>query len=347
MTTRGIAFLPALALAMAGTAMAAPPAAAQAFKDKTVTILVGSSTGGGLDTFARLTQRHLGKHLPGNPSVVVTNMPGAGGAVVAQNLYRKSSPDGTTMAITFPSVIIDPLLNEALRREYDPTKFIYVGNANAEVLVCMLRNDVPLGSLEEFRSREFVIGATAPGSTTADFPQMSNGLLGTKFKLVTGYKGSRDVTLAMERNEVQGICGLGWSTVKVQYPDILAGTTFARVVAQEDLKGHPDLHAKGVPMMMSLARNDEERQALEMFYAQNAFSRTFILPPAVPGDRVKLQRDAFMATMADPELLSDAERMNVDVGPTTGEEVQALVAHMYELPPSVVARVRHAMGREK
>jgi hypothetical protein len=239
------------------------------------------------------------------------------------------------------------LLNEALRREYDPTKFIYVGNANAEVLVCMLRNEVPLGSLGELRDREFVIGATAPGSTTADFPQMSNGILGTKFKLVTGYKGSRDVTLAMERNEVQGICGLGWSTVKVQYPDILSGKAFARVVAQEDLKGHPDLHAKGVPMMINLARNDEERQALEMFYSQNAFSRTFILPPGVAADRVKMVRAAFMATMADPELLSDAERMNVDVGPTTGEEVQALVARMYELPRPVVDRVRHAMGREK
>jgi tripartite-type tricarboxylate transporter receptor subunit TctC len=335
-----------VALAIAAS-LAASPVEAQEFKDKTVTILVGSSTGGGLDTFARLAQRHLGKHLDGHPSVVVTNMPGAGGAVVAQHLYRRSAADGLTMAITFPSVIIDPVLKESLRQDYDPTRFIYVGNANAEVLVCMLRNDVPLGSLEEIRQREFVIGATAPGSTTADFPQMSNGLLNTRFKLVTGYKGSRDVTLAMERNEVQGICGLGWSTVKVQYPDILTGGAFARVVAQEDLKGHPDLHAKGVPMMMSLARNDEERQALEMFYSQNAFSRTFILPPGVPADRVKMQRDAFMATMADADLLSDAQRMNVDVGPTTGDEVQALVARMYELPPSVVARVRHAMGRDK
>ncbi|MGE5539142.1 MAG: Bug family tripartite tricarboxylate transporter substrate binding protein [Gemmatimonas sp.] len=329
--------------------LAASPAAAQTapFKDKTVTILVGSSTGGGLDTFARLTQRHLGKHLAGNPSVVVTNMPGAGGGVVAQHLYRKAPADGTTMAIAFPSVIVDPLLNEALRRDYDPTKFIYVGNANAEVLVCMLRNDVPLGSLKEFTEREFVIGATAPGSTTADFPKMSNGILGTKFKLVTGYKGSRDVTLAMERNEVQGICGLGWSTVKVQYPDIVTGTAFARVVAQEDNKGHPELHAKGVPLMATLARNDEERQALEMFYAQNAFSRTFILPPNVPDDRVRIQRSAFMATMADPDLLADAQRMNVDVGPTTGEEVQAVVARMYATPKPVVDRVRHAMERDK
>jgi hypothetical protein len=249
------------------------------------------------------------------------------------------------MAISFPSVIIDPLLNEQLRRQYDPTRFIYVGNANAEVLVCMLRNDVPLGSLEEFRQHEFVIGATAPGSTTFDFPTMANGVLGTKFKLVTGYKGSRDVTLAMERNEVQGICGLGWSTVKVQYPQILTGTTFARIVAQEDLKGHPELNAKGVPMMMSLARGDEERQALQMFYSQNAFSRTFILPPRVPDDRVTALRAAFMDTMADPDLLADAQKMNVDVGPSTGEEVQAVVKHMYELPQPVIDRVKKAVGR--
>ncbi len=160
-----------LGLAVAVAVAWALPAAAQAplpFKDKTVTIYVGSSTGGGLDTFARLTARHMGKHIPGHPSVVISNMPGAGGGVAAQNLYNRAPADGTAMAISFPSVIIDPLLNESLRRQYDPNKFIYVGNANAEVLVCMLRNDVPLGSLEEFRQREFVIGATAPGSTTAD-----------------------------------------------------------------------------------------------------------------------------------------------------------------------------------
>jgi tripartite-type tricarboxylate transporter receptor subunit TctC len=342
MTARGFMF--ALALISAGSL----PAAAQVtFKDKTVTIYVGSSTGGGLDTFARLTARHMGKHIPGHPSVVIANMPGAGGGIAAQNLYRKAPPDGTAMAISFPSVIIDPLLSEALRREYDPNKFIYVGNANAEVLVCMLRNDVPLASLAELTEREILIGATAPGSTTADFPQMSNGILGTRFRVVTGYKGSRDVTLAMERNEVHGICGLGWSTVKVQYPEILSGASFARVVAQEDLKGHPDLNAKGVPLMMSLARTTEEHQALEMFYSQNAFSRTFILPPGVPADRVKVIRTAFMDTMADPELLADARKMNVDLGPSTGEEVQALVARMYQLPQPVIDRVKKAMGRDK
>jgi tripartite-type tricarboxylate transporter receptor subunit TctC len=342
MMIRGFAWALTLIAATALPAVAQVPVN---FKGKTVTIYVGSSTGGGLDTFARLTARHMGKHIPGQPSVVISNMPGAGGGIAAQNLYNRAPADGTAMAISFPSIIIDPLLNEQLRRQYDPNKFIYVGNANAEVLVCLLRNDVPLGSLKEMTEREIVLGATAPGSTTSDFPTMANGILGTKFKLVTGYKGSRDVTLAMERNEVQGICGLGWSTVKVQYPEILSGTTFARVVAQEDLKGHPDLAAKGVPLMTSLATTDEERQALQMFYAQNAFSRTFILPPGVPDDRVKTMRAAFMATMADADLLADAKTMNVDVGPSTGEEVQALVKHMYELPQPIIERVKKAMGR--
>jgi len=188
---------------------------ARFYKDKTVTIAVGSSPGGGLDTFGRLLSRHMGKHIPGKPTVVVSNVPGAGGNVLANNLYTLVPKDGTYMGITFPSVIIDPLLSEN-HRGYDPTKFNYIGNANAEVLVCLLRRDVGVKSLEDFLKADLIIGATAPGSTTADFPMIVKGLLGAKFRLVTGYQGSREVTLAIEKNEVQGICGLGWSTVKVQ-----------------------------------------------------------------------------------------------------------------------------------
>ena len=174
----------ALLAGLAAPANAQDAALAAFFKDKTIAIGVGSSTGGGLDTFGRLVSRHMGKHIPGNPAVVVSNMPGAGGNILANNLYTLAPKDGTFMGITFPSVIIDPLLSEN-HRGYDPTKFNYLGNANPEVLVCLLRQDAPVKKLEDILSTELIIGATAPGSTTADFPVIAKGLLGAKFRMVT------------------------------------------------------------------------------------------------------------------------------------------------------------------
>lgn len=344
MTRSSIATALTALACLAGAARAQDAALAQFFKDKTVTIGVGSSTGGGLDTFGRLVSRHLGKHIPGNPSVVVSNMPGAGGNILANHLDRIAPKDGSFIGITFPSIIIDPLLAEN-HRGYDPTKFNYLGNANPEVLVCLLRQDAPAKTLEDILSNELIIGATAPGSTTADFPMITKGLLGAKFRLVTGYQGSREVTLAMEKGEVQGICGLGWSTVRVQYPEVLDGRTFGRIFAQEDLKGHAQLNAKGVPMMLLLAKTEADRQALSMFYAQNAFSRPFILPPGVPVDRVAAMRAMFMKAIADPDLQAEAVKMKIDAEPTSGEELQKIIERMYATPKDVVERVRKAMGR--
>ena len=331
---------------------AAVPAFAQSFdpatfyKGKNLSILVASSTGGGLDTYARLVSRHIQKHVPGAPTIVVQNMPGAGGNIVANNLYNIAPKDGTVMGVTFPRVIVDPLLTEGVQRGYDATKFNYVGNAHSEVLVCVIRKDAPVSKLEDLRAKEVLIGATAPGSTTADFPKIANGVLDTKFKLVTGYKGSREVTLAIESNEVQGICGLGYSTVKVQYPDIM-NNPFARIFAQEDMTGHPVLNAAGVPLMISLARNDEERAAMQMFYGQNSFARPFILPPNVAPERVAVLRKSFDETMKDPELLADAEKMNIDVVPSDGPTVQKIVADMYATPQSVIKKVKEALERAK
>ena len=332
------AFTPVVAQAQDADALA------KFYKDKTVTIAVGSSPGGGLDVFGRLLARHLGKHIPGNPSVVVSNVPGAGGNVLAANLYTIAPKDGTYMGVTFPSVIIDPLLS-GNRHNYDPTRFNYLGNANAEVLVCLLRKDAGVKTLPDMLAADLIIGATAPGSTTADYPAITKGLLGAKFKLVTGYQGSREVTLAVEKNEVQGICGLGWSTVKVQYPDILKGQMSAVVFAQEDLKGHPELNAAGVPLMFPLAKTPEDKEALQMFYAQSAFSRPFILPPGVPAERVAALRKIFLETIADPELQADVRKMNIDAVPTSGEELQQVISKMYDTPQPVIDRVKNAMGR--
>ncbi len=337
----------ALAAVLETPAMAQTFDAAAFYKGKNVNILVASSTGGGLDTYARLVSRHFHKHIPGTPTMVVQNLPGAGGNIVANNIYNIAPKDGTTMGVTFPSVIVDPLLTEGVQRSYDATKFNYIGNAHSEVLVCLIRKDAPVSKIEDLRTTELIIGATAPGSTTADFPKIANGILDTKLKIVAGYKGSREVTMGIESKEVQGICGLGFSTVKVQYPDILTSNPFARIFAQEAMSGHPVLNKAGVPMMLSLARNDEERAAMQMFYGQNSFACPFILPPNVAPERVALLRKAFDETMKDPELLAEAEKMNIDVVPSDGETVTKIVNAMYATPPAVIARVKAALERAK
>jgi tripartite-type tricarboxylate transporter receptor subunit TctC len=282
--------------------------------------------------------RHLGKHIPGNPAVIPSNSPGAGGNIVALRLYNVAPKDGTQIGLTFPAVLVDPLLNASVRKDYDPTKFNYLGSAHAEVLVCFVRSDAPVKTPQDLKTQELIVGSTAPGSTTWDYPTVENNVLGTKLRVITGYKGSREVTLAVEKGEVQGICGVGWGTIKVQYPEVLSGKVFGRIFAQEDMRGHRELNNAGVPLMGSLAETDEDRQALQMLYAQSEFSRPFILPPGVPDDRVQVLRKAFDETMKDPDLLGEAQKLNLDVDASTGEEVQAQVAKMYETPHEVIER---------
>jgi tripartite-type tricarboxylate transporter receptor subunit TctC len=337
------------ALVGAGLAALATSANAQGgqpfFKDRQITVAIGSSTGGGLDTYGRLFARHFSKHLPGAPQVIASNMPGAGGGVVASHVYTRAPKDGTFVGVVFPSVIFDPLLSESMRTNYDPSKFRYIGNAHSEVLVCLLRRDAGPKTPAELIASSVILGSTAPGSTTYDFPKIANGILGGNMKIVTGYKGSREVTLAMERNEVQGICGLGWSTVKVQFPGILKDDLFARVFAQEDLRGHPQLNGMKVPLMLDLASNEADRRALELLYTQNSFARPVIAPPEMPADRLAEMRRAFDATMKDPQLLAEAQKMNIDVHPVSGDEVEKFVARMFDAPPQTVDRIRKALGR--
>jgi hypothetical protein len=321
-------------------------AAAGLFKDKVVTILVGAATGGGLDTYARLLSRHLQKHIPGHPTVVVSNQPGAGGGIVARTVYSTAPKDGTTIGLVFPSVLIDPLYSDAAR-PFDANQFRYIGNANAETPLCFLRRDAPVKTPQDLLTTEIVLGGTTPGSAVVDFPNVSKNLLGLKWRLIPGYKATRDVLHAAESGEVQGICGIGWATIKVALPDSLAGKSFGRPFLQEDNTGHPELNAAGIPLMAkALAKTDEQRAVLRFLYEQNAISRPFILPPGVPDDRLQALRTAFMATARDPELQAEATKMRIDVEPITGEAVQGIVRSMYDTPTSIVQRLKRLLDRK-
>lgn len=339
----------ALAIAALAWSLSVPvhaqDAAAPFYKGRQITIVIGSTPGGGYDTYGRLLGRHLGKHLPGNPTVTPANMPGAGSNVAAQHIMSAAPKDGTAMAIVFAGVIVEPLLGERAKIKMDPTKLVFVGNANKEVFLCAVRAQSPVKSLEDMRAREVVTGASASGGATVDFPTMLNAFLGGRARIVRGYPGTREITLAIEKGEVDGACGLAWSTTSVQYPRTLAEGQPLRIVLQEDMTGHPTITAAGVPVAGSFARTEEDRQALALFYAQNTFGRPFVISPEVPADRVAMLRTAFMAAMKDPELLADAKRLNVDIIPSSGEDVQANVNAMYATPREIVDRVRKALGQ--
>lgn len=319
-----------------------PVAAQEIFAGKQIDIIIGTSAGGGYDTYARLIARHMDRHIPGRPTFVPKNLPGAGSAKAVGFVYSAAPKDGTVIGAVFSGAIVEPLLSEKSKAAYEPTKLIYLGSANNEVFICTTRTDSPIKKFEDAFNNEVVLGATAAGGSTRDFPSVLNNVLGTKFTVISGYPGSKEVTLAIERNEVQGVCGYGWSSLIAQNADMLNSGRI-KVIVQEAAKSHPDLDKMGVPMAVSFAKTPEQRQILDLIYAQLVFGRPYILPPDVPADRVALLRKAFVATMKDQAFLADAKKLRLDVDAVSGQDVQDLVTKMYQTSPATVAKAKDAL----
>jgi tripartite-type tricarboxylate transporter receptor subunit TctC len=330
-----------LACLCSASVAAAQGAVADFFKGKQVNIIVGSSAGGGYDTYARLIARHLGNHIPGNPSVVVQNMPGAGSNKATGYIYSVAPKDGTVMGAVFPGVILDPLIGDA-HVQHDPNKLIYVGSANSDVYICMLRTDAPAKTFQDTFTHEVILGASNTGGTTRDLPAMLNNLLGARFKVVSGYAGSKEINLAMERGEVQGSCGIGWTGLTTMHPEWFSKKLIA-VVAQASMKGHPELNKMGVPLTVKFAKTDEQRQVMELIESQGTFGRPYVLPPDVPPERVAALRKAFMDALHDKALLAESEKMQLDLDALPGDDLQALVAKLYALPASIVQHAKDAL----
>ncbi|MFN3889326.1 MAG: Bug family tripartite tricarboxylate transporter substrate binding protein [Beijerinckiaceae bacterium] len=333
-----------LALATLAGALPAPAAAqdvASFYKGKQVTIVVGSSAGGGYDTYARLVSRHMGKHIPGNPIFIVQNMPGAGGNVSANYLYNVAPKDGTVIGAYQSGVILEPLLGKTPVK-HDPSKAIYLGSANDDVYICVARTDAPAKSFRDVLAREMILSASQ-SSSTADYPEVINAVLKSKFKVITGYAGSREIALAIERGEAQGACGLAWPSISVTQPGWFDSGRM-HVILQTHATGHPDLNAKGVPLAHSFAKTDEDRAMLDLFFSQSRFGRPFVIAPDVPKDRADALRNAFAATMKDPEARAEAAKMRLDMDPVSAADVQDAVRRVYASPPAVIAKVKAALG---
>jgi tripartite-type tricarboxylate transporter receptor subunit TctC len=334
------------ALAFAATFLAANPAAAQDaveafYRGKTVTITVGSAVGGGYDTYARLVGRHLGKHIPGNPTIVVQNIPGAGSNKAASYVALQAPKDGTAIGAIQSGAIIQPLISDQ-PIPHDPSKFVMLGSANRSVYLCVVRSDAPVKTFQETFDKEVIIGTSGEGATLREMPIMLINVLGVKLRIVGGYAGSREIVVAMERNEVHGMCGMDWSSLATQQRDWIS-SGFVRPLAQEDLQGHPEMNRMGVPLTISFAKTEEDRQVMEMIYSQNLFGRPYLVPPGVPADRVAALRRALAAMLQDKALLAEAEKSGLDIGPMGGEELQALVARLYALPPKVIERAKQSL----
>ena len=304
---------------------------AEVFAGKSVQMIIGFGVGGGYDLWGRTVARHIGKHLPGKPSVVPQNMPGAGSFVAASHIYNAAPKDGTVMGI----IARDGALSGAAGARFDATRLSWIGSPTRETNVCIAYHTAQVKTAQDLRAKELIVGSTGVGTGTHAYPKALNELIGTKFKIVGGFPSSAEVFLAMERGEVDGICE-SLDSIKNRRPDWIPGKTVA-VLFQGGAQPNPEL--RDVPFILDLARNEDEKQAIEFLYVGQGIGRPFVAPPDLPPERLEMLRDAFDATMKDADFIADARRNKLDLDPEDGEHLAALIKKIYATPKPIVEKV--------
>ena len=335
--TCGVAALVALLSAL--PARAEGPA--EFYKGKNVELYIGYSVGGAYDLYTRVLARHLGKHIPGNPTIVPKNLEGAGSLRLANWLYNVGAKDGTVIGTIGRGTAFDPLLGSR-GAQFQADKFTWIGSANNEVSVCVSWKTSGISKFADVFERELIVGGTGQAADTDQFPRILNGVLGTKFKIVSGYPGGNDVTLAMERGEVQGRCGWSWSSVLSTHKRWFDDGSIT-VLVQMSLNKHAGL--PDVPLVMDFAKTDEQKQIFKLIFARQVMGRPYLAPPRVPNDRANALRDAFMRTMEDPEFLGEAEAAQLEINPVSGEQIEKLVIELYRTSRPVAAKAAEFIRR--
>jgi tripartite-type tricarboxylate transporter receptor subunit TctC len=327
--------------ALAASCLVSMPASAQSVADfyrgKTVTIVVSTSSGGGYDALARALARHIGRLIPGNPIVVVRNMPGAGGITAVNWLYNTAEKDGTAVGLVQNGTPLEPLFGTKAAR-YDATKFNWLGTPSYEVSMVLLWNTVPVNSVDDLRKVETTMGASGANSTPAFYARLLNATLGTRMKLINGYPGQNDAFLAMERGELDGYPSVFYSALTSTRPNWLKDKQAKAIVqyGPERLTELPD-----VPFATDLLTNEDDRLLMQAASAPQALGRPLLLPPDVPADRVTAMRKALADTFNDPQFKADAEKIGLIVNaPRTGQQLQEVIARAYASPARVVERIQ-------
>lgn len=313
------------------------------FAGKNIDFIVGARPGGGYGTYATLLSRHLGRHMPGQPNIVAKNMDGAGSLIAANFLNNRAPRDGTAFAALFMGAIMEPLIGDASKALFDPRKFSFIGSANRETSVCVAWHTAPVQSFKEMFEKELIIGTSGVTSSIRQYPTVLNNVLGTKFKMITGYPGSLDAALAMEKGETQGICGIQWSSFNTGHKHWLDEKK-VRIIAQiSSPEGDPELNKRGITKVWDFVKSDADRQTLNVIFSQLEFGRPYVLPPEVPKDRVAAYRAAFDAVVKDPAFLEEAKKLKISIDPVSGAQVQKLVEEIYSTPPAQVQRAKAAL----
>ncbi|MDB5651737.1 MAG: tripartite tricarboxylate transporter family receptor [Hyphomicrobiales bacterium] len=325
-----IAALALLSMFAAGSAQSAD----DFYRGKSITMLVASGAGGGYDAYARVFARYAQKHIPGNPAIIAKNMPAAAGLAAASTLFNNADKDGLTIAALSNVVALDPLFGNPAAR-FDAQKFGWIGSIGKLQNVCATWHTSPVKTIEDARRREVIVAGAGASSNTAVVPKIINELLGTKFKLVSGYDPAGGLTLAVESGEAEGICGLSWSTMKASRPDWIAGKKL-NVIVQMSMEKLPEL--PDVPSALDLITDPAKKKVLELILIRQEMGRPFATSPGVPADRLAVLRKAFDETMKDPEFLAEAAKTQLEIEPLTGAQIDAFLASAYTAPPAVVAR---------
>ncbi|CAN0026009.1 unnamed protein product [Phaeothamnion confervicola] len=334
----GKVLVPLLALA------AAQPARAQSveefYRGKTISLLIGFSVGGGYDLYARHLARHMGKHIPGKPTVIPQNMAGAGSLRAAAFLYSAAPKDGTAIGTFARTTGINPLLESGAT--FDGTKFSWIGSVTDDTSTCITWHTSPVKTWKDMLEKPVTLGGQGPSSEPDIFARLYKNVFGAPIKLVAGYPGTNEISLAMERGEVDGLCGLSWSTLKTRHAQSMRDKKI-NIVIQAAFKKEPEMG--DVPLIMEQTKDPEKLQILKLILAAQEMARPFAAPPGIPADRKAALIAAFDATMKDPEFLAEAKKLDIDVNPVSGKALDDLLAELYATPKAVIQKASEAITK--
>jgi tripartite-type tricarboxylate transporter receptor subunit TctC len=337
---RAASYASAILVASAASVLPQPSAAqgaAEFYSGRIVTMIVGSSTGGGYDLNARVVAEYLRKHIPGNPSVLVKNVPGAGGLKAAGYMYAVAPRDGSELAILQRNLTIEPLFT---KQPYDGTRFSWLGSASKDVSLCISSNISKFKTFADLRTRQFIAAGQSSGSDSQVFAALLKNLLNVNVKLISGYPGTSDMMLAIERGEADGMCGISYSTLKSRFARALADGSI-HLLVQAGIEREAEL--PNVPTMAELVANDQDRAVIKLLVGTQLMARPFLSAPGIPQDRLAALRTAFDRTMADPEFIADANKRELDVSPLNGAGVDDLLRGLYASPKDVTEKAAKVM----
>jgi tripartite-type tricarboxylate transporter receptor subunit TctC len=323
----------------------ASPAGAQSvedfYKGKAINLLIGFETGGGYDIYGRLLARHLGKHIPGRPNIIAQNLPGAGSQRSAQYIFSAAPKDGTAIGTFGRQMGIAPLLTPATA-QFDGTKFTWLGSITNEVSTCVSWHTARVKTWDDLLTKEVILGGDGPGADPDVFALLYKNVFDAKISLVSGYHGTTPIILAMERGEVDGLCGYSWSTIKSKHQQWLQEKKI-NILVQAALKKDPEIAE--VPLVLDAAKTDEQRQILKLFLTSQETARPFAAPPGIPADRKAALIAAFEQTMKDPEFLAEAKKLNLDINPLSGKTITDLLIELYATPKAILEKAAQMVAK--